>query len=311
MTVNKHPGPGFFAGVHHSPISRIAILLCVLGFAAGCNKDGSNGPTGPGGPPAAGASITYDVIGASDANGVGSSVVCPPYVDCPNGMGYAQIAARQLSAQGYSVSLQNLGIPASVIGPGFQALGQQYGRTIGGNFLVQEMPFVRANATLVTIAAGSNEINTITAALGAGAGGSDPAGYIDAQVSAFGNDYTTLVDGVRARAPSARIIVVNVPNLAAFPFLVGATLSQRQAAQRAAVRMSTTVVNTLVARNVVVVDILCDARMYQPSNFSSDGFHPNDAGYTFLAGELVRAVTSTTYPAPPTGCGFMSVVPDL
>jgi hypothetical protein len=174
MTVNRHPSPGFFAGVNHSPISRIAILLCILGFTAGCKKGGDNGPTGPGGPP-----------------------------------------------------------------------------------------------------------------------------------------YTTLVDDVRARAPSARIIVVNVPNLAAFPFLVGASRSQRRAAQRTAVRMSTTVVNTLVAQNIVVVDILCDGRMYQPSNFSGDGYHPSDAGYTFRAGELVRAVTSTTYPAPRSDCGFMYVVPDL
>jgi len=27
------------------------------------------------------------------------------------------------------------------------------------------------------------------------------------------------------------------------------------------------------------VDLLCDARSYQASNYSSDGFHPNAAGY--------------------------------
>ena len=53
-----------------------------------------------------------------------------------------------------------------MIGPDFQALGQQYGHFIEGNFIVQEMPFVRTNATVVTIFAGGNEINTITSALG-------------------------------------------------------------------------------------------------------------------------------------------------
>jgi lysophospholipase L1-like esterase len=294
----------------NSPISRIVFLVWILGASA-CSGSGDDSPTAPGGGPSPGSAVVYDVIGASDANGVGSSVVCPPYVDCPNGMGYAQIAARQLAAQGFTVSLLNLGIPAAVIGPDFQALGQQYGRTIGGNFIVQEMPFVRSNATLITIVAGGNEVNTITAALGGGAGGSNRAAYIDAQVRAFGDDYATLLTGIRARAPSARIIAANVPNLAGFPFLAGASLAQRQAAQRAAVRMSTTIINPLVSQNVTVVDMLCDTRMYQRSNISGDGFHPNDAGYTFIAGELVRAVTSSAYPVPLNSCASMSLVPDL
>jgi hypothetical protein len=74
--------------------------------------------------------------------------------------------------------------------------------------------------------------------------------------------------------------------------------------------MTTTVVNPLVSQGVVVIDVLCDPRMYQPSNFFTDGFHPNDAGYTFLAGEVVRAITSSTYPAPQASCGFMSIVPN-
>ena len=119
----------------------------------------------------------------------------------------------------------------------------------------------------MTIFAGGNEINTITAALGGGAGASDQAGYIDAQVKAFGADYTTLLNGIRGRAGSARIVALNVPNLAGFPFLAQASLAQRQAAQRAAVGMTKTVVNALVSQNVTVVDVMCDSRMYLPSNF--------------------------------------------
>ena len=54
------------------------------------------------------------------------------------------------------------------------------------------MPFVQTAATVVTIFAGVNEVNTVTAALGGGAGGSDPNGYMDTQVQAFGADYATL-----------------------------------------------------------------------------------------------------------------------
>jgi lysophospholipase L1-like esterase len=299
---------------HNSPISRIAITILALALAAGCSKLGlGNGsPTAPSGPPTAGSTIVYDAVGASDAVGVGSSGVCPPFVidDCPNGMGYPQVAARQLKALGFGVTQMSLGIPTAMIGPDFQALSQQFrpSAPVFGNLIDEEAPFLRTNATLVTIFAGGNEINAITGALGAGAGASDPAGYIDLEVRAFGADYTTLFNAIRARAGSARIIALNVPNLAGLPFLAQGPLDQRQAAQRAAVGMTKTVVNALVSQNVTVIDVMCDSRMYLPSNYSGDGFHPNDAGYAFIAGEVVRAVTSSAYPAPQSNCSFMSIV---
>ena len=296
---------------HHSPISRITLLALMLALGVSCSKLGlgDNNPTAPSGPPAPGSSILYDAVGASDADGVGSSVVCAPFTECPNGTGYAQVATRQLNALGFSASLVNLGIPTAVISPAFQALGQLYGRTIVGSLLTQEMPFVRKTATLVTIFAGGNDVNTITTALGAGAGGTDPSAYVDAQVAAFGADYATLVSGIRARAGSARIVALNLPNLAGLPFLAGASLSQRQAAQRAAVAMTKTVVNALVTQGITVIDLMCDSRSYLPSNVSSDGFHPNDSGYAFIAGEVVRAATTASYPAPLASCSAMTVVP--
>lgn len=290
-----------------SPISRILLSAAALGVSAcGLLGGGDSSPTGPTAPPAAGSAIVYDAIGASDADGIGSSVECPPFTDCPNGMGYPQVATRQLKAQGFSVSLTNYGIPTAVIGPDFQLIALQNNRTVLGNLISSEMPFVRQTATLVTIFAGGNDINVITAALGNGAGGTDQAGYIDAQVKAFAADYQTLLNGIRSRAGSARIIAFNVPNLAGLPFLATASLAERQAAQRAAVGM-TGVVNALTSNNVIVVDLMCDARSYVPSNYSSDGFHPNDAGYAFVAAEVVRAVTSSSYPLPQASCSFMTL----
>ena len=282
-------------------------MTAVLGISAcGLMGGGDNNPTAPTGPPSPGSAIVYDAIGASDADGIGSSVECLPFTDCPNGMGYPQAATRQLKAQGFSVSLTNYGIPTAVIGPDFQQLALQNNRTALGNLISSEMPFVRQTATLVTIFAGGNDINTITAALGNGAGGTDQAGYIDGQVKAFAADYQTLLNGIRSRAGSARIIALNVPNLAGLPFLATASLAERQAAQRAAVGM-TAVVNALTSNNVIVVDIMCDARSYNPSNYSSDGFHPNDAGYAFVAAEVVRAVTLSSYPLPQSSCSSMAL----
>ena len=277
---------------------------------ASCDKFGLadlKNPTAPG-PPNPGSAVIYAAIGASDANGVGSSVQCIPLDHQCKGMGYVPVTVRQLTSQGFTVSLTNLGLPTAVISRDFELLGQQHNRTIIGNFIDQEVPFIPRNATMVTIFAGGNEVNTITAALGAGAGGSDPNGYIDSKVRAFGNDYTTLLNGVRDRAGSPRIVILNVPNMAGLPYLSGASAAQRQAAQRAAVGMTRTV-NQLASGNTVVLDLMCDARTYLRSNYSSDGMHPNDAGYAYMATEVVRAMTSSAYPAPQSSCSAMTIVP--
>jgi lysophospholipase L1-like esterase len=256
----------------------------------------------------AGSTIFYTAVGASDADGVGSSAECLPLTPCPNGMGYVPVTVRALTAQGITVNNLNLGIATSVIGRDFAVLGAQYNRFILGNFIENEMPFVQTNATVVTIFAGINEVNTITAALGGGAGGSDPNAFIDAQVRAFANDYATLLAGIRTRAGSPRIIILNVPNPAGLPFLAGASLAQRQAAQRAAVGMTRTAVNPLVSSSVTVIDLMCDGRSYFGSNYSSDGLHPNDAGYAFISAEVVKAITTSSYPAPQSSCAGMTIV---
>ena len=296
-----------------SPILRIAILVACVFPVVSCDKLGLGGdkgsPTAPSGPPAAGSTVVYAAIGASDANGVGSSVACAPFVDCPNGMGYVPVTARTLTTQGFTVRLTNLGIATSVISAGFAQLGANYGRTIVGNFIEQEMPFVPQNATLVTVFAGGNEVNTITAALGGGAGGSDPNAFVDGQVRAFGTDYNTLITGVRARAGQTRFVILNVPNMAGLPYLARAPMAQRQAAQRAAVGMTRTVVNALASDRVAIVDLMCDSRTYQASIYSADGFHPNDAGYAFIASEIVKAITQSSYPRPQNSCSAMTLVP--
>jgi lysophospholipase L1-like esterase len=298
----------FFLVRGNSPILRIWLTVAALSGAIACSKlgIGDTSPTAPSGPPAAGSPIVYTAVGASDALGVGASIACTPFGDCPAGTGYVPLTVRQLRAQGFTVTHRNLGLPTAVIGRHFQTLGQQYNRFIAGNFIDQEMNFVLNNSTVVTIFAGINEINTVTAALGAGAGGSDPNGFMDAQVRAFGADYATLLTGIRAVAGAPRVIVLNVPNAGGLPYLAGASLAQRQAAQRLSVGM-TRAVNALPT--VIVVDLMCDARSYAPGNYFSDGLHPNDAGYSFMASEVVKAITSSSYPRPQNSCSGMTIVP--
>jgi lysophospholipase L1-like esterase len=287
-----------------SPILRIVMLILPL-CASGCSK---TSPAAPSGPPAAGANIVYSAIGASDALGVGSSVPCLPFADCSDGMGYVPVTVRALRARSFPVKLLNLGVPTAVIGPDFEAIGVQYGRLIFGNFIERQMPFVLTDSTVTTVFAGVNDVITVVAALGAGAGGGNAQAYIDTQVRAFASDYLTLVAGIRARAPSTRIIVLNVPNVGALPYFTGAALDQRQALQRLSVGFTTMAVNVFASQGVTVVDLMCDGRSYLPSNYSSD-FHPNDSGYAFISSEVVNAITLPSYPAPRGSCPQMTVVP--
>ena len=78
--------------------------------------------------------------------------------------------------------------------------------------------------------------------------------------------------------------------------------------QRIAVGMSDRI-NALVGPNTFVVDLMCDARIVEPSSFSSDGFHPSDRGYGLMAELAYPAVVNSTHPAPAADCGLRRVAP--
>jgi lysophospholipase L1-like esterase len=285
-----------------------AILLVFLGFLLGaCSKDAN--PTSPSGPPSASVPVYYTAVGASDAIGYGSSAVCIPFTDCPDGGGYVQQIYRQLKNQGMTVTLVNLGVPGAVIGPGVQSLAAQYGRSVPTNFIDGEVPFIPRNTTLVTIFAGGNDVNTIGATIRSGAGGSDPWTFIDQQIKAFGGEYTTMITRIKERVPSARIVVINLPNFAGIPMTSGFTLEEKQMMQKISVGISTQVINPLSGQGIPVVDLLCNAQFTSASVFSSDGFHPNDAGYTLLASETMKAIAASSAATPASSCAQMTAVP--
>ena len=282
------------------------VLLAALVLAA-C-KNGGESPTGPGPIPQPSSAITYTAIGASDAIGVGSSAPCVPFTDCPQGRGYVYVATRELRASGFTVNLTNLGFPSMVLSRRIQDLGKQYGRDfIPGNFIDQQAPFVTPTTTLVTIFAGANDVDTIVASLGGGAGGSDQMSYINSQVQVFAQEFSTLIQLVRDRANGARIIALNLPNMAGMPRNASAPVQQRRAEQLLSVGINTQAINPQAAGGVVIVDLMCDARAYQASTYSSDGFHPSDTGYAWIAAEVVAA-TTTAYKAPPSSCPQMTLV---
>lgn len=281
----------------------IAALLALFGSGIGCSKLKGT-PTTPTPTPVDGP-IFYTAIAASDGIGFGSSKVCLPFEDC-DGNGYVQILRRRLrdTFTTRTVGFRNLSLPGAVLSPAIQQLARDIGQPISdlaGNFIERQVPFVPAETTHLTIFAGGNDANVIGKAVLAGRGGSDPGAYIDAQVRQWGTDLEDLVNRVRSRAPNARIVALNMINLAGAPYLAARPASEKSIMQRIAVGISDRV-NALTAKNVLVVDLMCDARLYQPQNYASDGFHPGDAGYQVFAELTWPALGNGTASAPNTNC---------
>lgn len=214
---------------------------------------------------------------------------------------------RRLEGRG-PVNLLNLSIPAAVLSPTIEAMGRSLGRTVPANFLERQAPFVATGATVVTVFAGGNDTNILALSVRAGAGGSDVRGYLDAQIRQWGDDYVALVRRIRERAPTARIVVLNLPNLAGAPYAVGESSTNRSILQYISVGL-TDRTNALTAQNVVVVDLLCRTDIYTPANFSPDGFHPNDAGYAVMAEALWPYLLEGQAPTPPASCAARTLAP--
>lgn len=290
---------------------RYVLVFCLLAIViSGCELiDKAASMTGPSpaaptpvAPPPT-APVYYTALGASDANGVGSSVPCVPFTVCEDGTGYVPVLARRLRGS-REVTLMNLGIPATVLSPAIETVARQNGREVTGNFVDREMPFVPKNSTLVTVFGGANDANAVGEAIERGASGANVQAYIDTQARAFGADYDRLVRGVRDRAADAFVIVMNVPNLAALPYAARYPAEHRKVLQAISVAFSREA-NRQAGSGVVVMDLMCDPGMYNPAHFSRDGFHPNDAGYAHMASRLA-AIVEGTPTAPASSCSQMA-----
>jgi lysophospholipase L1-like esterase len=284
-----------------------AVLLTTLAVsAASCSKsDSGDTPTSPTSPNA----VSYTVLGASDGIGVGGSIVCAPFdMGCENGTGYAQTIRRRFQGDGRTVSYLNLSWPGAVLSPTIANLAIALGRSDPSNFVERYTPFIPPGSTHVTLFTGGNDANIIGSAIDAGRAGADIRVYIDGQVRQWGNDLGDLVGRVRSRSASVRIVAYNLPNLGAAPYMAGRTVQERSIMQRIATGL-TDQINGLTSRGVIVIDLMCDPRLAQPATYSSDGFHPSDAGYAIMADLGYAALTSGSAPAPQSACSQRTTLP--
>lgn len=283
---------------------RLPGLVLAVSLAAACSK-ASDSPTSP---TPTGTGVVYGNISASDATGYMSSVECFPFTECAaNATGWVQTLFRRIQQNG-TATINNTGVPGQVLSQHFEDLGRRIGRTYPGNFITNQVPFVKNTTTVLTVFAGGNDANTIGQVIQAQQAGDDLRAFIDREVAAFGEDMNALVRAVRQRAPNTKIVILNLPNLGAAPYMSRSSALDRGIMQRIAVGM-TDRINALVGPNTFVVDLMCDARIVEPSSFSSDGFHPSDRGYGLMAELAYPAVANNTHPAPAADCGLRRVAP--
>lgn len=289
-------------------VLRVAMLVLVLPLLGGCDI-----LQNPDEPTPLDELVNYDALGASDTIGFGGSSPCPlPLLPCTSGSGYVQQVTRRLESDGHEVNLRNLGWPGMVLSPETQKLMEdagtcvQQGTNVCRNMLLEGAPYIRRVATLVTIFIGANDANAIGRAIRDGrTSGLSQTEFIEWQIDKFAQDMQVAVTTVRTEAPEARIIILNLPNMANTPYAADLTTSEKRVLQALTVGF-TEGINALDGGNVEVVDLMCDANFYKPGIFSSDGFHPNDTGYNYLTERVYAAVTSSV-PDPRASCGFMTV----
>jgi lysophospholipase L1-like esterase len=289
-------------------MARSYLVLFLLTFLlVSCKRD-----TGTPTEPTPTNDVTYSVVGASDGIGFGGSVPCLPFdPDCPSGTGYVYLLKRRLVADGRVVTLVNRALPGAVLSNTILTLSRDIGRNdIPGTFIDQVVPFISTSSTVVTVFAGGNDTNVIAQNIRAGRAAPDLRSYIEAQVRQWGLDFEELVRRIRNRAPNARIVAINLPNLGAAPYVANLTTTERSLVQAIAVGL-TDRINAARSGNVLVVDLMCEPRVYEASSFSSDGFHPSDRGYQVMADLAYPAVANGTSSTPSSTCPQRALLPVL
>jgi len=192
---------------------------------------------------------TYTALGASDAVGVGAS----PMTD-----GYVYLIANSLNtARPGSWTLINRGVS------GYRA------PDIENNTL---QPAIADAPDVVTIFVGGDDVKDSVLT------GESTASLI----ARFQPAYTDIINQLRTRT-RALVITATIPDLSMVPVAAHLTPTQLALAHADSIAVNNVITSVAAANSVPVVDLFDNAGSYNPANFSSDGFHPNNTGYALLA----------------------------
>lgn len=199
------------------------------------------------------AAPVYTALGASDAIGTGSSRA--PAV--PNG-GYVFVISDWLQARYPAWTLHNLGVS------GYTA------ENIRDNSL---QPAINDQPDIITVWVGGNDIKDSILS------GPEDTATLAAR---FRPAYTTIIQRLRQET-NAFIVTANLPDFSRIPIAGFFDDEYRALAKADSDALNAIIADVATAYQVPVVDLYSDPASYDPTNYSSDMFHPNDKGYAAMA----------------------------
>ena len=236
-------------------------------------------------PPPAG---LYVAIGDSITFGYGTTKNCQAFpthpVDvetfCPNGTSYAVRVARKLREDGIAGHFMNLGIS-----------GADVSRVIR-----DELPLLPAEATLITVYIGTNDSRGTTK-------------YpVETVVKRFETKYAEMLSLIKAKAPKARVVVVNFPN----ERVLAEELTEKYHTPVEALPRFEAVsqqLDTFIDSHFPeypVVDTICMPESYRTDLLYRMSVHPDDEGSAILAKAVLKVITAAKPAAPPRSCKWYS-----
>ncbi len=228
----------------------------------------------------------YVAMGDSITYGVGASVKCQAFpahpVDieeyCPDGTSYAVMTARALRKAGVAGRFMNLGISGAHVE---QAIDE-------------EVPYLPADATLVTLYIGTNDSRAVRF----------PKTAVAEVVDKFEQHFNELLTMIHEKAPKARVVLINFPNekyLAASYHIPDTVLPLYNETSQILARF----IDSHYPR-YAVVDTVCMRASYDAGLRYKGTVHPNDKGDAILARRVVRTILAKNPPAPPASCAWYS-----
>jgi lysophospholipase L1-like esterase len=239
-------------------------------------------------PPPAG---LYVAIGDSITFGYGATRNCqafpahPVDIDafCPDGTSYATRVAKGVRDAGIAGHFMDLGINGADV----------------SRILRDELPLLPAEATLITIYVGTNDSRGVT---------KNPVNVV---VEKYKRKFEERLATIHAKAPNARIILLNFPNERVLGEELMATYhtpSEALPKYEVVSQSLDTFINAHYPQ-YPVVDTVCLPESYNVDLLYRLSVHPNDEGASILAKAVLKVIKSPNPSAPPESCKWLSADP--
>jgi len=230
----------------------------------------------------------YVAMGDSITYGVGATVNCqafpahPVDIDayCPDGTSYAAMTAKALRGAGIAGHFMDLGINGAHV----------------ERVMNDEVPYLPADATIVTVYVGTNDSGAVRF----------PKTTVAGVVGRFEKDYDELLAMIHEKAPKARVVLINFPNekyLAASYHVSDEVLPLYNATSQ--------ILAEFIDNHYpkyAVVDTICQPASYDYGLLYNGTVHPNDTGDAILAQSIVKVILAKNPPAPPRSCVWFDAV---